>query len=141
MRAARPGSASRRCTAFAKAAGWSSTMRSRPGTASIPSVPKVVETMAMGKAIVSTTLGAEGIEAVLGRDLLVEDEPAAFADAVNRLLAEPGLAARIGQSARQLAVERYAWSGAAQVLEGFYRRILGVVSSDTREGRRHHDRI
>jgi len=85
---------------------------------------KVVEAMAMGKAIVSTKLGAEGIEAIPGRDIFVEDEPAAFADAVSRLLAEPSLAARIGQSARQLAVERYAWSGAARALENFYRRIL-----------------
>jgi glycosyltransferase involved in cell wall biosynthesis len=89
---------------------------------------KIVEAMAMGKAIVSTTLGAEGIEAVPGRDLLVEDQPAVFANAVNRLLAEPALAARIGQSARQLAEERYAWSGAARSLEGFYRRILEVSS-------------
>jgi polysaccharide biosynthesis protein PslH len=89
---------------------------------------KIVEAMAMGKAIVSTTLGAEGIEAVPGCHLLVEDEPAAFADAVNRLLAEPGLAARIGQSARQLAVERYAWSEAARTLESFYRRILEARS-------------
>jgi glycosyltransferase involved in cell wall biosynthesis len=89
---------------------------------------KIVEAMAMGKAIVSTTLGAEGIEAVPGRDLLIENEPVAFADAVNRLLAEPGLVARIGWSARQLAVQRYAWSGAARALEGFYRRILEVVS-------------
>jgi polysaccharide biosynthesis protein PslH len=85
---------------------------------------KIVEAMAMGKAIVSTTLGAEGIEAVAGRDLLIEDQPAAFADAVIRLLSEPALAARIGQSARQLAVERYAWSGAARALESFYRLIL-----------------
>jgi glycosyltransferase involved in cell wall biosynthesis len=89
---------------------------------------KIVEAMAMGKAVVSTTLGAEGIEAVSGCDLLIEDQPTAFADAVNRLLAEPGLAARIGQSARQLAVERYAWSGAAQALEGFYRQILEIGS-------------
>jgi glycosyltransferase involved in cell wall biosynthesis len=85
---------------------------------------KIVEAMAMGKAIVSTTLGAEGIEAIPGRDLLVEDQPEAFADAVSRLLAEPGLAARIGQSARQVAVGRYAWSGAAQALEDFYRQFL-----------------
>jgi polysaccharide biosynthesis protein PslH len=85
---------------------------------------KIVEAMAMGKAIVSTTLGAEGIEAVAGHDLLVEDEAKAFADAVNLLLAQPGLAARIGQSARRLAVERYAWSGAARALESFYRQIL-----------------
>jgi polysaccharide biosynthesis protein PslH len=89
---------------------------------------KIVEAMAMGKAIVSTTLGAEGIEAVPGRDLLIADEPAAFADAVNRLLAEPTMAARIGDSARQLAVERYAWSGSARALEGFYRQILEVGS-------------
>jgi glycosyltransferase involved in cell wall biosynthesis len=85
---------------------------------------KIVEAMAMGKAIVSTTLGAEGIEAVRGRDLLVEDEPAAFAEAVHSLIADPRLAARIGQSGRRLAVERYSWSGAAWALEGFYRRIL-----------------
>ena len=82
----------------------------------------------MGKAIVSTKLGAEGIEAVSGRDLLIEDQPKAFADAVNRLLADPDLVARIGQSARQLAVQRYSWNSAAQKLEDFYRRILEVGS-------------
>jgi glycosyltransferase involved in cell wall biosynthesis len=85
---------------------------------------KIVEAMAMGKAIVSTTLGAEGIEAIPGRDLLIEDQPEAFADAVNRLLGDPELAARIGQSVRSLAVERYSWSAAARRLEGFYRSIL-----------------
>jgi polysaccharide biosynthesis protein PslH len=85
---------------------------------------KIVEAMAMGKAVVSTTLGAEGIEAIPGRDFLIEDQPEAFADAVNRLLGDAELAARIGQSARSLAVERYSWSGAARALEGFYRRIL-----------------
>ncbi len=58
---------------------------------------KIVEAMAMGKAIVSTKLGAEGIEARSGRDILIEDEPAAFADAVNRLLSKPELAARLGR--------------------------------------------
>jgi len=85
---------------------------------------KIVEAMAMGKAIVSTKIGVEGIEAVPGHHLLVEDQPAAFADAVNRLLAQPDLAARIGLSARQLAEQRYAWSGAAGALETFYRGIL-----------------
>jgi glycosyltransferase involved in cell wall biosynthesis len=85
---------------------------------------KIVEAMAMGKAIVSTTLGAEGIEAIQGRDILLEDEPPAFADAVNRLLAKPDLAARIGRSARRLTVERYGWSEAARTLERFYRQIL-----------------
>jgi polysaccharide biosynthesis protein PslH len=89
---------------------------------------KIVEAMAMGKAVVSTRLGAEGIEAVPGRDILIEDHPAAFANAVKRLLAQPGLAVRIGQSARQLAVERYSWSGAGRALEVFYRKVLGEGS-------------
>ena len=89
---------------------------------------KIVEAMAMGKAIVSTTLGAEGIEAVHGRDFLIEDQPEAFADAVIRLLGDPELAARIGQSARSLAVERYSWSGAARALEDFYRGVLEAAS-------------
>jgi len=87
---------------------------------------KIVEAMAMGKAIVSTTLGAEGIEAVPQRDILIENEPAAFADAVNQLLANPDRAAEIGQSARRVAVERYAWRGAAKTLEAFYRRVLEI---------------
>jgi glycosyltransferase involved in cell wall biosynthesis len=85
---------------------------------------KIVEAMAMGKAMVSTTLGAEGIDAVPGREILIEDQPDAFADAVARLLSEPELAKRIGNSARQLSEARYAWSAAAMALEGFYRQIL-----------------
>jgi glycosyltransferase involved in cell wall biosynthesis len=85
---------------------------------------KIVEAMAMGKAIVSTPLGAEGIEAVPGRHLFIEDQPEAFAGAVNRLLGDPERAAGMGQSARSLAVERYSWSGAARALEGFYRGVL-----------------
>ena len=71
------------------------------------------------------TVGPEGIEAHSRRDLLIEDQPMAFADAVSRLLADPELAGR-GGSARRLAVQRYSWPEAAQALEGFYRRILEV---------------
>jgi polysaccharide biosynthesis protein PslH len=85
---------------------------------------KIVEAMAMGKAIVSTTLGAEGIEAIPGRDILIADEPATFADAVTRLLNEPALATRIGHSARELSEARYAWSSAARTLVGFFRKTL-----------------
>lgn len=89
---------------------------------------KIVEAMAMGKAIVSTALGAEGIDAVHGRDILIEDEPERFAAAVGSLLTDPGLAARIGVSARRQAVERYAWSAAARELENFCFRTLESCS-------------
>ncbi len=89
---------------------------------------KIVEAMAMGKAIVSTALGAEGIEAEPGRDMLIADTPEAFSGAVNHLLAEPERAQEIGKSARRLAVERYAWSSSAQSLEIFCRSILEEIS-------------
>jgi glycosyltransferase involved in cell wall biosynthesis len=85
---------------------------------------KIVEAMAMGKAIVSTSLGAEGIEVTPGHDLLVEDDPVKFAHVVNQLLAEPELAARIGKAARQTAVSHYSWSKAARALESFYGEII-----------------
>lgn len=85
---------------------------------------KIVEGMALGKAIVSTTLGAEGIKAEPGRDLLIADEPQAFADAVIQLLKNPDQASAIGHAARQLAVEKYSWGGAADSLEKFYHQIL-----------------
>jgi polysaccharide biosynthesis protein PslH len=90
---------------------------------------KIVEGMAMCKAIVSTTLGAEGIDAVPERDILIADDAEAFAASVLRLLGDPALAARLGRSGRQLAVERYAWSGAASALERFCRRLLEMRSS------------
>lgn len=85
---------------------------------------KIVEAMAMGKAIVSTSLGAEGIEGTPGQDFLIENDPDAFADAVLSVLADPKLAARIGHSARELAASRYAWSVAARKLEDFHADIL-----------------
>jgi len=97
---------------------------------------KIVEGMAMGKAIVSTTLGAEGIEATPERDLLIADQPGDFARDVLRLLDEQGLAARMGAAGRRLAVERYAWTSAAASLERFYREILVARNRPGGEERR-----
>jgi glycosyltransferase involved in cell wall biosynthesis len=90
---------------------------------------KIVEGMAMAKAIVSTTLGAEGIEARPERDLLLADDPEAFAAALIRLLDDPALAGRIGASGRRLAVEQYAWSSAAATLERF---LLDLIEGHAR---------
>jgi len=92
---------------------------------------KIVEGMAMGKAIVSTTLGAEGIDATPGQDILIADDPAAFAAAVIRLLDEPPLAAQIGVAARKLAVDRYSWSAAALQLERFFGNVLATSGGST----------
>jgi glycosyltransferase involved in cell wall biosynthesis len=85
---------------------------------------KIVEAMAMGKPVVSTTLGAEGIDALPGRDILIADEPPTFAASVVRLLDDPPLAARLGHSARRLAVERYSWRAVALTLDRFFREVI-----------------
>lgn len=70
---------------------------------------KVLEAMALGKAIVTTTIGSEGIALQDGVDALYGDDADAFAAAVCRLLDAPGDAARLGAAARRLAEARYGW--------------------------------
>ena len=85
---------------------------------------KVLEAMAMAKPIVSTRLGAEGIDATDGRELLLADEPEAFAAAVGRVLDDGALAGRLGAAARALAEQRYSWDAVGLDLERFFREIL-----------------
>jgi len=81
---------------------------------------KIVEAMAMEKAIVSTSIGAEGLEVRHERDILLADTPGTFADQVSRLLDDASLAARLGRAARQLAEAAYDWDAAVRKLEAFY---------------------
>ncbi|MGD0468032.1 MAG: glycosyltransferase family 4 protein [Terriglobales bacterium] len=70
---------------------------------------KIFEAMAMGKALVSTSIGAEGLEVESGRDLLLADEAQSFADAVILLLRDAALRRRLEQAAVRLAAQ-YDWS-------------------------------
>ncbi len=70
---------------------------------------KVLEAMAMGKAIVSTTRGIEGIDLVPGRDALIADTPETFARTVIDLLRDPDRRRELGQAARALAESKYDW--------------------------------
>ena len=81
---------------------------------------KIVEAMAKSKAIVSTRIGAEGIDVTHDRDVLLADTPDEFAAQVVRALGSPELTTRLGQQARVLAEERYAWSAVVRGLERFY---------------------
>ena len=67
--------------------------------------------MAMGKAIVSSPNGVQGLDVVHGQHLMIADTPADFARCVTVLLRNPELRAALGLNARQLAVERYSWDG------------------------------
>jgi len=80
---------------------------------------KVLEAMAMARPIVSTAVGAEGIDVTPGQDVLLADDPASFAEAVARLLEDPRLGSSLGAAGRLLVQGRYSWDAAARHWEAF----------------------
>lgn len=85
---------------------------------------KVLEGMAMGKPLISTSVGCEGIHVRHGEHLLVADAPQAFADSVLRVLSEPDLAASLSRQGRTLVEQEYGWASIATQLETFYAQVL-----------------
>lgn len=81
---------------------------------------KVLEAMAMNKAIVSTAVGCEGFDLAPDQELLIADEPADFAAAVVALLRDPERRERMGRAARRFAGSRYDWRMIVPRLEGVY---------------------
>ena len=81
---------------------------------------KVLEAMAMKRAIVSTTLGAQGLEAENGRHLLVGDDPTSFAGAVVALLTDEVRRASLGEQAHAFVAEGYDWGRIIPRLEAIY---------------------
>lgn len=79
---------------------------------------KIYEAMGMARAVVSTTIGAEGLPVKDGEEILLADEPKAFADSVVRLLRDREARARIEAAARKAVVERFGWDKAAAALLG-----------------------
>jgi len=89
---------------------------------------KILESLSMGKAVVSTRLGAEGILAKPGEDIVIADEPEAIVDGLFRVLEEPGLAERLGENGRRLVSDRYSWSAIGAEMERFYLELGGGSS-------------
>ena len=84
---------------------------------------KIYEAMAAGKAVVSTTVGAEGLDVHHGQDIVLADTEKAFAKAVIELLRDAELRRRLGEAAAQLAA-RYDWTIIAKRFEEI---LTGVV--------------
>ncbi len=78
---------------------------------------KIFEALAMGKAVVSTRLGAEGLPLVSGEHFLEADEPADFARAVVELIRRPERRRALEEAGRKLVEERYSWNRAAREFE------------------------
>lgn len=84
---------------------------------------KILEAAAMERAVVSTRLGAEGLDFVEGEEIVLADEPQAFADAVVGLLADPGRRTALGRAARRRVEAEYS----PRVVREQLRRALDAV--------------
>jgi polysaccharide biosynthesis protein PslH len=79
---------------------------------------KILEAWAAGRAVVSTTIGAEGLDVRDGEHLIVADSPEDFSRAVVRLWKDPNLRARLGQAGRAHYLEHFTWRAAWRGLDG-----------------------
>jgi polysaccharide biosynthesis protein PslH len=84
---------------------------------------KIPEAMALGRPVVSTPIGAEGMEAVRGEELLEESEPEAFAAAVVRLLREDDFWQRVRERARARVEADYSWRLLGKRMYGVYEEL------------------
>jgi glycosyltransferase involved in cell wall biosynthesis len=85
---------------------------------------KILEAMAMGKAVVSTSLGAEGLDAVPERDLSIADDAAGLAAKIAELLDDPPRRRRLGAAARRFVEQGHSWSASVARLCDFYEEVL-----------------
>ncbi|MBL8012460.1 MAG: glycosyltransferase [Candidatus Omnitrophica bacterium] len=85
---------------------------------------KILEAMAMGKAIVSTTIGAEGITYTEDENILLADTPEDFADTTVELIADQNKIDSLGKSGRNLVLESYDWAVVGRQLRHFYQKVI-----------------
>lgn len=85
---------------------------------------KILDAWAMGKAVVSTTVGCEGLETVDGENILIRDSPEEFAAAVVAVLTDSALRGRLELGARETAERVYDWNVVGQGMRTAYRELL-----------------
>lgn len=86
---------------------------------------KVLEAMACGVPVVSTALGAEGLPASDGDNILLAGTAPELARSVLRLLQDSGLRERIAAEARELMVEHFSWQSGVRILEEVLEQVVG----------------
>jgi len=92
---------------------------------------KILEAMAAGVPVVSTTIGAEGIHAVHGEHILIADTPGEFAEAVDTLARDRDFADHLRLAARGLVERRYDWKGAGG---SFVEMVERIAAAGVRTG-------
>src|SRR3981189_3711037 len=84
---------------------------------------KILEALAARKAVVTTSIGAEGLDVVSGKHLIVADSPADFACGIARLLASKQLRRQFGDQGQKLVRSQYGWDDIAGRLELSWQRV------------------
>ncbi len=85
---------------------------------------KILQGLALGKTIISTSVGAEGIEVTDGKDILIADSTEAFQQKINYCLEDASRCSDIGKAGRKLIEEKYSNSVLSKKMNSFYQRLL-----------------
>lgn len=100
---------------YARAAVSAVSLRSGGGTRI-----KILESMAFGVPVVSTSIGCEGLDVTDELDILIADTPQEFARNICRVLTDGALAAMLAKNGRRLVEEKYDWKSIAHRLHSVY---------------------
>src|SRR5439155_24393362 len=95
---------------------------------------KILNSWAMGKAVVSTSVGCEGLAAEAGENILIRDDPTDFANAILAVLDDDELRRRLGERARATVEQLYSWEVIGHDLIEHYLRVAHGRASGTRDG-------
>ncbi len=87
---------------------------------------KIIEAMSQGKAVVTTTVGAQGIGAVDGRHLLIADTPERFATQIRHCVDDPAFRQTVGANARQFIADNFGIEPLTRQLLAFYDKRLNI---------------
>jgi len=87
-------------------------------------IVKILDAMAAGLPVVTTSIGNEGIEAVPDRDIEIADEPKAFAEKILLLLQKPDVHLQISNNGKAFVREKYEWSRIVRGIEADYKKII-----------------
>src|SRR5262249_54425715 len=91
---------------------------------------KIFEAMAAGRAVVSTSVGAQRLDVVHDRDIMLADAAAPFASAVIRVLSDTAVRERLGRAAADSAA-RYGWPEVAACFEQILERVVVVPQRES----------
>jgi polysaccharide biosynthesis protein PslH len=95
---------------------------------------KILDAWAMGKAVVSTTIGCEGLAARDGENILIRDSPEGFSDAVAAVLTDEERRRRLGNHARKTAEVLYDWEMIGPPMLARYRQLLPMLTENLLDG-------